>query len=302
MRKKEKIWFIMALLLVAIGAILFTGAMTAYDWDFTQLSTVSYEKNTYEASCEFDRISIHVDTTKIELLPADDQRCSIVCYESEKEKHTVSMQNGTLEIEVTDTRKWYEHIGISFGGPKMTVYLPQKQYASLLIETDTGDISIPKDFSFESIEIDGDTSDVDCFASVSGKMEIEVSTGRINIEGITAGQLDLTTSTGNIQSNSVTIKNDIELETDTGEILLKKTVASGKLSVESSTGDVRFEDSDAATIAVETDTGDVTGTLLSEKIFMTETSTGKIRVPKTTSGGKCEIKTSTGDIKMDIKL
>ena len=43
---------------------------------------------------------------------------------------------------------------------------------------------------------------------------------------------------------------------------------------------MRFENSDAAQISIKTSTGDVTGTLLSEKVFITETSTGNISVPK----------------------
>ncbi len=321
MKKTEKTWLIIAVVLVAIGAILFTGAMTAYDWDFTQLSTVSYETNTHEPAGEFNRISIDVDTTKIELVPTEDQKCKIVCYESEKEKHTVSVQNGTLAIEMTDTRKWYEHIGISFGSPKMTVYLPQDKYTSLLIDADTGDVLIPDNFAFEDVEIKGDTSDVVYMASVSNVIKIESDTGNIKVDGISAEVINFSTDTGNININSVTSKGKINIETDTGEvnlsdvtctdfiaesdtgtITLKNVVATGSLSVKSNTGDVRFKDSDAAQISVKTSTGDVTGTLLSEKFFMTETSTGKIRVPKTTSGGKCEIETSTGDIRIDIKL
>ena len=48
------------------------------------------------------------------------------------------------------------------------------------------------------------------------------------------------------------------------------------------------------------DTGDVEGSLLSEKIFYTETSIGNIRVPKGTSGGMCEVETDTGDISFTI--
>lgn len=93
---------------------------------------------------------------------------------------------------------------------------------------------------------------------------------------------------------------DFVAGSDTGTITLKNVVATGSFSIESDTGDVRFENSDAAPISVKTSTGDVTGTLLSEKIFIAKTSTGRIRVPETTSGGKCEITTSTGDIKIDV--
>ena len=54
-------------------------------------------------------------------------------------------------------------------------------------------------------------------------------------------------------------------------------------------------------IMVKTSTGNVKGTLLSDKIFVTDTSTGRVSVPKTTSGGKCEITTSTGDIEIELE-
>ena len=319
MSKATKIWLFTATVLVTLGLILFAGVMANYDWDFSKLSTVTYVTNTYETNGEFDKISINVDTTEIEFVPTEDESCSIVCFEAEKVKHSAIVQNGTLVIDTIDTRKWYDYICISIGTPKMTVYLPQNEYASLFIETDTGDINIPKDFTFEKIKIDGDTSEVGCFASVSNVLEVELSTGDISVDSITVGQADLTTTTGEITVSNVTAKNDIDVKTDTGKvkltnvscadfvaesdtgtITLKNVVATGSFSVESDTGDVRFENSDAAQISVKTSTGDVTGTLLSEKVFITETSTGRISVPKTTSGGKCEIITATGDIKINV--
>lgn len=319
MNKIVKIWLIIATVFVALGLILFAGVMATYDWDFNKLSTVTYVTTTYEAKGEFDKISINVDTTEIEFVPTEDEDCSIVCFESEKVRHSAVVQNNTLVLETIDTRKWYDYICISNRAPKMTVYLPQEEYVSLFIETDTGNIIVPKDFSFEMLEIDGDTSDVDCCASVSNVIDVEVSTGDINIDTITAGELNLTTTTGDIKVNSGTVKHDIEIETDTGKVkltdascmdlvvesdtgtvTLKNVVVAGILSIESDTGNVRFEDSDATQICVETSTGDVTGTLLSEKVFITETNTGRISIPKTTSGGKCEITTSTGDVDITI--
>ena len=66
-------------------------------------------------------------------------------------------------------------------------------------------------------------------------------------------------------------------------------------------GSVTFESSDAEEIFVETDTGNVTGNLLTDKVFITHTDAGRIDVPKTVTGGKCEISTDTGDVKLDIK-
>ena len=64
---------------------------------------------------------------------------------------------------------------------------------------------------------------------------------------------------------------------------------------------MRFKNSDANDIFVETDTGHVTGTLLTDKVFITQTDTGDVDIPKTVDGGRCEIITDTGDIKINIK-
>lgn len=319
MNKKSKTWLIIAAILVVGGIIIFSAVMSEYNWDFSKLSTVKYVSNTYEVAEPFDNISIDVETTKIEFVLSDGDECRIECYESEKVLHHPTVQDGTLVINTTDTRKWYDYICISIGTPKMTVYLPEHQYRSLSVETDTGDITVPSAFSFENLVVNGDTSDVTCLASVSDTIDISVSTGDIKVEGITVTRLNLSTSTGKINVNSVTVQNDIDIETDTGavkladvtcenfkaegdtgKVLLKNVLASGSLSVDNETGDVVFEHSDAAEISVKTSTGDVTGSLLTEKVFVTETSTGKISVPNTTSGGKCEIKTSTGDIEIII--
>ena len=49
-----------------------------------------------------------------------------------------------------------------------------------------------------------------------------------------------------------------------------------------------------------TDTGDVRGSLLSEKVFIVNTDTGRKEVPDTITGGRCEITTDTGDVKITI--
>ena len=87
---------------------------------------------------------------------------------------------------------------------------------------------------------------------------------------------------------------------DTGKLNMKNVIASEGFELERKTGDIRFEDCDAGEIRVRTSTGDVTGTLRTPKIFLTKTSTGKIVVPDSTTGGRCEITTTTGDIQLEF--
>ncbi len=320
MSKRTKIWLVIAASLVFVGGIIFTGVMTVFKWDFTKLSTVKYETNNYEINENYKNISIASDTADIVFAPSESSKTSVVCYEQKNIKHSVAVTDGTLVIEVVDTRKWYEHIGITLGTPKITVYLPKNEYASLSIKESTGDIEIPKGLKFESIDILSSTGDVKNYSSALETIKIKTSTGDICVENVSAGSLELSVSTGKVIANDITCQGDIKVEVSTGDtklidiacksvfsngstgdISLKNVVATEKLSVERSTGDVRFDGSDAAEIFVKTDTGSVKGSLLSDKVFIAQTDTGSVDVPKTVKGGKCEITTDTGNIKIDIQ-
>lgn len=319
MKTATKIWLIIAACLTLLGLVLWVAVMADNNWDFTALNNEKYETNTYQPFGDFDKISINVAMTDIKFAPSDDKDCKIVCYESQKVKHSAAVQSGTLVIGTIDTRKWYEHIGIFIENPKMTVFLPQDNYTSLFIDTDTGDITLPQNFTFGDIEINGDTSDIECLATVLNLIKLHSDTGTIKLDSLSADEIDVNTNTGKVVVSDVAAKNNMDIKTDTGKIelanvtctdltaqsdtgsvFLKNVIASNSFFIESDTGKVVFEDSDAARISVRTSTGDVTGTLLSEKIFITQSFTGRVNVPPTTAGGKCEIKTSTGDIVINI--
>jgi len=305
---------------VLVGGIIFGGVMSMLKWDFTKLSTVKYETNNYEITENFNNISIITETSDVVFVPSENQKASVVCHEQKNMKHLVIVQNGKIVIEVVDTRKWYEYIGINFSTPKITVYIPQGEYGKLSIKSSTGDVKIPKEFKFENIDISESTGNVTNYASASENIIIKTSTGNIRVENLSANTLDLSASTGEVTVSNVTCEGDVKINVstgktnltniecknvvsngDTGVISLKNVIAAEKFSIERSTGDVKFDGCDAAEIFVETDTGDVRGSLLSDKIFVVQTDTGSVDVPKTISGRKCEITTDTGDINISIK-
>ena len=322
MKTKTKVWLIIAASLVLIGCILFAGAMSMLNWDFTKLSTVKYETNTYEISEAFDTISINTDTADIAFVVSNDGTCRVACHEEENAKHSVTLEDGTLIIALIDERSisdYIHHIGINIGSPKITVYLPETQYTSLLIHGDTGDIEIPNALMFKDVDISVHTGDVGFCASASGMIKIKTSTGDICVENISAGSLDLSVSTGKVTASGVSCEGDVTVSVSTGEayltdiacrsvissgstgdISLDHVIAAEAFSIKRSTGDIRFDSSDAAEIFAETDTGDVTGTLLTDKVFITQTDTGGVDVPKTADGGRCEIITNTGSIKITV--
>ncbi len=315
-----KVWMIVATSLIVAGILVFIVAIAAANFDFVHMMGGKLDTKSYDITEKFDSLSIDVDISDVSFVAASDGKCKVVCNETAKEKHLVEVKDGALKISVDNNKKWYEHISFFTPETTVTVFLPETSYKSFKLSTHTGDVWLPNEFNFESIEIKASTADVKCGASSAGLLKIETTTGDIKVEGLSANELGLSVSTGEIEAKSInclgnawihvstgeaeieqlTCKN-LETDGDTGDFELSDVLVSENLSITRSTGDVSLENCDAGEITIKTDTGDVKGTLRTPKIFIASSSTGKVDVPETTTGGKCKVTTSTGSIKFYVK-
>ena len=314
-----KIWLIVAASLVLAGGLLFVGVMSAVKWDFSKLVTRSLVTDTHEIQEEFQHITIKTDTADVRLLPSEDGVARVVCRAYEEMRHTVSVLDGTLVIETEDTRAWYDHIGIFAGGDEIKVYLPAKVYGSFSLKASTGDVLVASELALTTADVAVSTGDVHFKASATETIKIKTDTGWILMSDVIAKNAELTVGTGSVTMSDTTFTEDLSVTCTTGDVRLlnvtcrdltstantgdldmKDVLANGAFLLKRTTGDVDMERCDAAEIYVTTGTGDVEGSLLSEKIFVVKTSTGDVEVPRSASGGICEITTSTGDIEIEL--
>ena len=300
MRLTKKTAILLSVLLVLGVAISFI-ALIMCGFDFATFNIDKYEEKTYEIVDDFKNITINASTADIAFYTAEDGKCKVVCDESEKTAYKVGVQDGRVDIILNDGRKWYDNLRLlDFSDPKIAVYLTKVEYNTLKIETDTGDITLPKGFKFNDIVVNASTGDVSISADIKEDCAIKISTGDVYIKDIKInGNLAVTVSTGKTVLENVTCKN-FTSSGNTGDVMLKNVIVAKKMNIERSTGDVKFVGSDAGEIYIKTSTGDVEGSLLTDKFFIVKTSTGNINVPETVSENKCRITTSTGNIIIKI--
>ena len=308
-----------ALILLVVGALIMVAAMFSMKFDFRRLGTRRTVTNTYTPAGDFEDILIGIDTAELTFLPSEDGKLKVICVEEEGMQHVVAVSDGTLSIQAVDTQRWHEKIGVGGEKTSVTVYLPKKEYDDLTLKTSTGDVTVPAAFRFRSVLMTGSTADIDFRAFTEGSVSIRTSTGDISLDGLKADSLDLTASTGHIRVSASVIAGSVKVQTSTGEVGftdlncadarvktttgevdLTRVLASASLRIETDTGDVSFDRSDAPEIRVETDTGDVTGTLLTPKNFEADTDTGRVKLPRSEPGGRCELKSDTGDFEIEI--
>lgn len=228
----------------------------------------------------------------------------------------------------------------SWSSPVVTVYLPQESYEDLHVDNSTGDITVPQNFCFSgSVSLNASTGDIHMSAPAVGSLSLTVSTGHVVLQDCTsAGKVELrgstadilirrltctalaasastgditaedvqaeqavtvTATSGNVEMRSVSC-GSLSAQTNTGDMDYTALVVRDALHCRATTGDVTLTRSDATSLTVQTSTGDVTASLLTPKIFHTDTNTGSVKVPHSGEGGVCEITTDTGDIRITL--
>lgn len=319
MKKSIKTALVLAAILTACGLLLGTVGLMLGHFDLTALSTVKYRSEAWDIDGEFGNISMQVGIADVEFLPSEDEGCHLSYTAPEGLSYTWSVQNNTLTVTQTDARAFWQYIGLGFGQTKMTLYLPKTCYTSLFVKTGAGSVTVPDTFCFDRIQIAGGTGEVNCAASAKDTIDIQVGTGEINLKQLSASKIILvsgtgamtlekiscdtlqaTSGTGEVSLCRVSAKELIRVKGNTGDICLTDTLSLGNMELEGGTAEVVLVRCDSEQINIRTGTGSVSGSLLSEKVFVTETGTGHISVPSSTSGGPCRVTTGTGSIHFTI--
>ena len=368
MSRTKKIWICAALICVVLGAAVSGGTLAAIGFDFSRLNTMkfvthTYEvedpnthesknpnatqepgqaegPNTYEAEGTFSRIGIDAAEADIHLVRSDDGTCRVVCVEGDKITHTVTVEGDTLTIVRHDERKWYERAGIYWGDMSITVYLPKDSYTGLEVSTMSGDVIIPEEFTFDTVQVDTMSGDISFTAAANkslrlktlsgdltvtemtteavtlqttsgdmeltglsaGSMSISTTSGDIELKDVTATTLSAQGTSGEIESTGVFVTERMELETVSGDVYLTRCVSNGWLGVTTVSGDVKLSACDCdVVLSILTTSGDITGTLLTPKQFLCSTN-GKVSVPFSKPVNSVfEANSISGDIRIKIE-
>lgn len=319
MKKSVKIALIVAACLVGAGILLVAAAAVSPDFDFRRISPLrgEVETYTYENPNDFESIVIDVVESDVRVLRSSKGELQIICDESDRIYHEVRVENGTLYVTRNDTRRWFERIfSFDFREMTVTVYLPQELYAGIHAKSVSGDVIVEAGVIFDSAELKSTSGELSFYAATEGALSLTSVSGDVDVHGSDVGTLSASSTSGSIEISRVRANEGVEVDTTSGDIgishvtavslsadstsgdaRLENTVVTEHLKIETTSGDIELEACDAATLSIDSMSGEVEGTLLSGKMYSTETDSGSVRVPASTSGaGECRISTNSGDI------
>ena len=260
----------------------------------------------------FRGLKVEAVAGDVRLLPSSEDRCVVVCSDTSGFSYTAVVEEDMLVIQEKGESSFSKENG------EILVYLPQPRYDSLNITTESGSVDVTMDFAFGDVNIRTVAGETAYRGTADGSMSLESESGRILITGVSPNEAQIKTESGSIIAQSVLVGEDLNIQTVTGDLTLAYvkcknatvTVANGQSMLEQvlalehiqltgQTGNVVLTDCDAATLEIKTTAGNVTGTLLTDKRFHTDTETGEVTVPDTT-GGVCHVITESGNIHLQI--
>ncbi|WP_252312505.1 DUF4097 family beta strand repeat-containing protein [Sinobaca sp. H24] len=211
-------------------------------FSFNQLDSKAYsaEKTLDEP---FINLSMDLNNDSIELLPTEDSvtRVEMQGLDSENPDDEVMMEvrDNTLFIESAESPQVF-NIGLFSEEAKLTVYLPESTYESVVMKTDNGNLHASR-LNVESMKADTNNGDVRLKDMTGSRTEVTADNGNVEMAEV-QGDISGTLNNGDITLSTNAIEHPMDLETDNGniEISTETKPANADFAIKTDNGTARL--------------------------------------------------------------
>lgn len=345
MKKGKKITLIVAGCMVLAGLIIAAVGLAAVQFDVSRFCTVNsemvhyenYETVHYEIEEGFHHISIAGAGSDVHLYPSEYDTCRVVCTETKGITFDVGVKDDTLYIQRQGSSAWQLQFGVFLGETGISVYLPEDAYEALTIHTSSGNITVPEDFSFTSVDARSASGEITLLPSVNGEQSVSSQSGNIHVKNTAPESLTIQSSSGEITLEKVNVRTELQVKSTSGDIAftdvkgqavtvsassgestLSKVTADGSMGLKTTSGDMKLRNIDAEALSIQSvsgeadiengdvkselqvksTSGDMTFTDVKGKAAAVTTSSGEILFTRVIAEDSMRLETTSGDIQL----
>lgn len=341
MKTTTKIAAIVAVVLILLGLTLACISSGIIGNDMTQLNTVTLTQTTHTIAEPFENIRIHTsvgiqilpasgsectvvcDDSENQYHAVSVENGTLVVKQITEHQmmqfNVMIMENPSVTVYLPESQ--YEDLSIDGSSGDIMDVDPSFTFRNVQLKVSSGSIRFRAnlvndltvstssgDILLENVHADAiRTTATSGSITLSGceaqqDISVQTSSGDIHVTDTkAAGSLHTGATSGQVELTDVTAMS-MTGKSSSGDLQLYNVVIHGHLSLEATSGSISLDSSDAQSLVIQTSSGDVSGTLLSPKFFITHTSSGSVKTSDPDpAGGRCEITTSSGNIKMTAK-
>lgn len=215
MAKVKKI-SIVALILFAVGAV---GSLLTYH---NSVKGISFEKTITQ---NFNGLEVYAGNENIELIPTNSKVTKITLTGERsndfKQNYTVNVRGNTLSIDLSEHQMKFYNFNFSIFKPlALKIYLPEKQFASLVINNDNGEIR-SGNLKAANMKLTTNNGSINISNTTAATVDVHSDNGAITFQGNITGKITGNTDNGRISLNVPGINIPIQLESDNGSIAIQ---------------------------------------------------------------------------------
>ena len=277
----------------------------------------SFERREIVCSAEeINAVNIDVINMPVRILPAQDERFTLVYYTSEWAPYIAQVQGGVLTLQARDKGRKTGFASFITSGLKMIfsqssppaeLYVPAGALPDVQVHTSNGSIRAEGAKGLCQVTLTTSNSRISVKDVTCKAFRAQTSNSRLEMERLESkttiwGQ----SSNARIEARSVRAGKEITCKTSNSQIQLLGVAAGGLLTAATANGAIHVDGLSAPGISLRTSNGTIGGVLpgrAADWRITSSTSNGSNSLPASQNGVKpLEVRTSNGNIKLGFEL
>lgn len=315
--KKLASGLLLLLVIGMVGTIVSLKANGGFSFDTYNVS----DKKTVNGE-NIEEVEIDSSSSDVKVVPTDEKEISIELSGKVSKKLKRKLQldvverGNKLEVALKGENQLKFNIGVLIVDTNINVYLPEKVYQSIKVETSSGSNEID---SLKAKELSLRTSSGDLLARDSAAEDtfiIQSSSGEVDLKNNKANIFDVKVSSGSLyavdldgkestfhsSSGEISLKNvigEIVAEASSGEIIIDNEETTGNMYTETSSGDVSVAfDKKPTSLAIDFKGNSGEGNVEIKGLKYDEKSEDNIIGQIGSGQYKLKVRTSSGDFEL----
>lgn len=221
-----------------------------------------YQLVTKSGSESINEVNLHLLNKHVIFYQSENEDYIINYYESEKDKINFTIENGKLTLK--NVRKNF--IFFNYTSKKIRnveIYLPTSFQGKVDINLSSGKINL-ENYHLSSLDIDVTSGNINLNnVEVEGNVKIDITSGNVHIDNLNASNFDYEGTSGNITIINSQIINEAQLSMTSGDIDIKDTTIP-TIDLKSTSGDIDLYNITSSNIDVNVTSGDADLTIFGD--------------------------------------
>ena len=172
-------------------AICIIGAIARAGLELIRVFTGGSNESIAEFAEDYDEkitsLDLRNDLGEVRLVAGDTWRVEA----SDVSKSFKSQVTGGKLVICNDSKNWFSLFHWGNRSPRVTVYMPEEELDSILLDTGAGAVYADAKLNARSVRINGGAGEIRLSAVKAGKLNIDLGVGKTDVQGDDVGDLDL---------------------------------------------------------------------------------------------------------------